>query len=44
MLMQSFHILFPNAAPIRNDVDILIIEGNKNRFLEDVKQKVNGAA
>lgn len=44
MLMQSFYILFPNAAPIRNDVDILIIEGNKNRFLEDVKQKVNGAA
>ena len=44
MLAQSFHILFPNAVPIRNDIDILTIEGNKNRFLEEVKQKVNGAA
>lgn len=44
MLRQSFDILFPNAVPIKNDVDISRIIENKNKLLEEVKQKVSGVA
>ena len=39
MLRQSFDILFPNAVSIKNDVDISRIIENKNKLLEEVKQK-----
>lgn len=42
MLKQSFEILFPNAVPIKDDVDISRIIENKNKLLEEVKQKTNG--
>lgn len=44
MLKQSFDILFPYAIPIKNDMNISTIVENKNKLLEDVKRKVNGAA
>ena len=44
MLRQSFDILFPNAVSIKNDVDISRIIENKNKLLEEVKQKTNGVA
>lgn len=44
MLKQSFDILFPNAVSIKNDVDISRIIENKNKLLEEVKQKMNGVA
>lgn len=44
MLKQSFDILFPNAIPIRDDVDIKRIIENKNKFLEEVRLKVEKVA
>lgn len=40
MLKQSFDILFPNAVPIKDDVDINRIIENKNKLLEEVKSKI----
>lgn len=40
MLKQSFDILFPNAVPIRDDVDIARIIKNKEKYLEETKEKV----
>lgn len=42
MLEQSFNILFPNAVPIKDDVDINRIIENKRILIEDVKSKVQG--
>ena len=39
MLKQSFEILFPNAIPIKNDVDIDRIVENKNKLLKEAKDK-----
>lgn len=39
MLKQSFDILFPNAVPIRKDVDIKTILENKRKLLEEAKEK-----
>ena len=44
MLKQSFEILFPNAVPIKDDVDINRIIENKNRLLEEVKEKITKVA
>lgn len=44
MLEQSFNILFPNAVPIKDDVDINRIIENKRILIEDVKSKVQGVA
>lgn len=44
MLKQSFDILFPNALPIKDDVDINRIIKNKNKLLEEVKEKLNKSA
>lgn len=44
MLRQSFDILFPNAVPIKDDVDINRIIENKNKLLEEVKEKVRNIA
>lgn len=44
MLKQSFDILFPDAVPIKNDIDISIIQANKQKLLDEVKEKVQGAA
>lgn len=44
MLRQSFDILFPNAVSIKNDVDISRIIENKNKLLDEVKQKMSGTA
>lgn len=43
MLKQSFDILFPNAIPIKNDIDMDMIESNKQKLIDDVKEKVKGA-
>jgi phage anti-repressor protein len=43
MLKQSFDILFPNAVPIKDDVDISRINENKAKLLEEVKSKVKVA-
>jgi len=40
MLKQSFEILFPNAVSIKDDVDINRIIENKNRLIEEVKEKM----
>lgn len=40
MLKQSFDILFPDAIPIKNDIDKEIIESNKQKLLNEVKAKV----
>jgi len=44
MLKESFEILFPNAVPIKNDVDINRIIENKNKLIEEMKQKVQRVA
>lgn len=44
MLKQSFDILFPNAIPIRDDIDVNRIQANKQKLLDEVKEKVQGAA
>lgn len=44
MLKQSFDILFPNAVPIKDDIDMNRIQANKQKLLDDVKEKVQGAA
>jgi phage anti-repressor protein len=43
MLKQSFDILFPNAVPIKDDVDISRINENKAKLLEEVKLKAKVA-
>jgi len=43
MLKQSFDILFPNAVPIKDDIDINRIQANKQKLLDEVKEKVLGA-
>lgn len=40
ILKQSFEILFPNAVPIKDDVDTNRIMENKNRLLKEVKEKI----
>ena len=40
MLKQSFDILFPNAVPIKDDVDINRIIENKEKLLNEVKEKM----
>ncbi|MDL2302750.1 antA/AntB antirepressor family protein [Lachnospiraceae bacterium OttesenSCG-928-D06] len=40
LLKQSFDILFPNALPIKNDVDVNRIVENKKLLLEEVKLKI----
>lgn len=44
MLKDSFDILFPNAVPIKDDVDIQRIIDNKNALIEEVRLKVNKIA
>ena len=44
MLKQSFDILFPNAVPIKDDIDTNKIQANKQKLLDEVKEKVQGAA
>lgn len=44
MLKQSFDILFPNALPIKDDIDMNRIQANKQKLLDEVKEKVQGAA
>ena len=41
MLKQSFDILFPNAIPIRDDVDIAKIIKNKEKFLEETRKRLS---
>jgi hypothetical protein len=43
MLKQSFDILFPDAVSIKDDVDIAIINENKEKLLEEVKSKIKVA-
>ena len=40
-LKESFDIFFPNAVPIRDDVEIEKIIENKNKLLEETKEKMN---
>lgn len=40
MLKQSFDILFPNAVPIKDDIDISRIISNKQKLLEEVEEKM----
>lgn len=44
MLKQSFDILFPNAVSIKDDIDINRIQANKQKLLDEAKEKVQGAA
>lgn len=44
MLEQSFNILFPNAVPIKDDVDVNRIIENKNNLIEEVRKKVQRVA
>lgn len=44
MLEQSFNILFPNAVPIKDDIDINRIIENKRILIEEVKSKVQRVA
>lgn len=44
MLKQSFDILFPNAVPIKDDIDINRIKENKQKLLNEVKSKILRAA
>lgn len=44
MLKQSFDILFPNAVPIKDDIDINKIQANKQKLLDETKEKVQRAA
>lgn len=44
MLKQSFDILFPNAVLIKDDIDINKIQANKQKLLDETKEKVRRAA
>lgn len=44
MLKQSFDILFPNAVSIKDDVDINRIIENKEKLLNEVKEKMQRVA
>jgi len=44
MLKQSFDILFPNAIPIKDDIDINKIQAYKQKLLDETKEKVQRAA
>ena len=44
MLKRSFDILFPNAVPIKDDVDINKIKENKEKLLREVKEKMQRGA
>ena len=44
MLKQSFDILFPNSVPIKDDVDINRIIENKEKLLNEVKEKMQRVA
>jgi len=44
MLEQSFNILFPNAVPIKDDVDVNRIIENKNSLIEEVRKKAQRVA
>ena len=43
-LKESFDIFFPNAIPIKDDIDISRIKENKQKLLDEVKSKVQRAA
>ena len=43
MLKQSFDILFPNAVPIKDDIDINKIQAYKQKLLDETKEKVQRA-
>lgn len=43
-LKESFDIFFPNAVPIKNDVDVNRIIENKNNLIEEVRKKVQRVA
>lgn len=43
-LKESFDIFFPNAMPIKDDIDINRIKENKQKLLDEVKSKVQGVA
>ena len=36
--------IFPNAAPIKDDIDMNRIQANKQKLLDEVREKVQGAA
>lgn len=40
-LKESFDIFFPDAVPIRDDVEIEKIIENKNKLLEETREKMN---
>lgn len=40
MLKESFDILFPNAVPIRDDINVDIIIENKNKLIKEAKEKL----
>ena len=44
MLKQSFDILFPNAVLIKDDIDMNRIQANKQKLVDEVKEKVEGVA
>ena len=44
MLKQSFDILFPNAIPIKDDIDINRIRENKERLLSETREKMKKVA
>ena len=44
MLKESFDILFPNAIPIKNDIDIEIVQQNKQKLLDEAKEKIKVVA
>lgn len=43
-LKESFDIFFPNAIPIKDDIDISRIKENKQKLLDEVKEKVQRVA
>lgn len=43
-LKEYFDLTFPNAIPIRNDVDISRIIENKNKLIEEVRLKIQRVA
>lgn len=43
-LKESFDIFFPNAIPIKDDIDISRIKKNKQKLLDEVKSKVQRVA
>lgn len=44
MLKQSFDILFPDAIPIKDDIDINRIRENKERLLSETREKIKKVA